>query len=81
MLTKAEACAKLGITECTLVRWEKYGIVKRHASNGYIRLYEPPGPHVPAKKCSRWNQLSHRAETIRLLNASKCSDVNERAVV
>ena len=81
MLTKAEACAKLGITECTLVRWAKYGIVKRHASNGYIRLYEPPGPHVPAKKCSRWNQLSHRAETIRLLNASKCSDVNERAVV
>ena len=81
MLTKAEACAKLGITECTLVRWAKYGIVKRHASNGYIRLYEPPGPHVPAKKCSRWNQLSHRAETIRLLNASKCSDVSERAVV
>ena len=81
MLTKAEACAKLGITECTLVRWAKYGIVKRHAYNGYIGLYEPPGPHVPAKQCSRWNQLIHRAETIRLLSASKCNDLNERAVV
>jgi len=81
MLTKAEACAMLGITESTLVRWAKYGIVKRHAYNGYIGLYEPPGPHVPAKKCSRWNQLTHRAEAIRLLSASKCADLNERAVV
>ncbi|RRH87106.1 recombinase family protein [Mesorhizobium tamadayense] len=81
MLTKAEACAKLGITECTLVRWAKYGIVKRHAYNGYIGLYELPGPHVPAKQCSRWNQLAHRAEAIRRLNSSKCSDLKERAVV
>lgn len=81
MLTKAEACAKLGITECTLVRWAKYGIVKRHAYNGYIGLYELPGPHVPAKQCSRWNQLAHRAEAIRRLNSSKCSDLEERAVV
>ena len=44
MLTKKETCAKLGITESTLVRWAKYGIVKRHAYNGYIGLYEPPGP-------------------------------------
>ncbi|MGH7122094.1 MAG: recombinase family protein [Acetobacteraceae bacterium] len=68
MLTKAEACAKLSITECTLVRWAKYGIVKRHAYNGYVGLYEPPGPHVPAKQCSRWNQLAYRAEAIRLLD-------------
>lgn len=81
MLTKAEACAKLGITECTLVRWAKYGIVKRHAYNGYIGLYEPPGPHVPAKQCSRWNQLVHRAETVRRLSRSKCTDLDERAVV
>ncbi|MCF8710382.1 hypothetical protein L3X40_21350 [Rhizorhapis sp. SPR117] len=81
MLTKAEACAALGITECTLVRWAKYGIVKRHAYNGYIGLYEPPGPHVPAKQCSRWNQLVHRAETVRRLGGSKCTDLNERAVV
>ena len=71
MLTKAEACAKLGITECTLVRWAKYGIVKRHAANGYIGLYEPPGPHVPTKQCSRWNQLVHRAETLRQLTGLK----------
>ena len=81
MLTKAEACAKLGITDGTLVRWEKYGIVKRHAYNGYIGLYEPPGPHVPAKHCSRWDPLARRAEAIRQLNASKCTDVDERAVV
>lgn len=80
MLTKAEAAAKLGITEGTLVRWAKYGIVKRHACNGYIGLYEPPGPHVPTKHCSRWDQLAHRAETIRQLN-SKCTDLVERAVV
>ncbi|MGC8537162.1 MAG: recombinase family protein [Rhizomicrobium sp.] len=71
MLTKAEACAKLGITGCTLVRWAKYGIVKRHAANGYIGLYEPPGPHVPTKQCSRWNQLTHRAETVRRLTDLK----------
>lgn len=81
MLTKKEACAKLGITECTLVRWAKYGIVKRHAANGYIGLYEPPGPHVPTKQCSRWNQLAHRAETVRRLNGLKCANLNERAVV
>lgn len=81
MLTKAEACEKLGITESTLVRWAKYGIVKRHAYNGYIGLYEPPGSDIPAKQCSRWNQLIHRAETIRLLDASKCTDLSERAVV
>lgn len=81
MLTKAEACAILGITQSTLVRWANYGIVKRHAYNGYIGLYEPPGPDVPTKQCSRWNQLVHRAETIRLLNASKSTDLNERAVV
>lgn len=81
MLTKAEACAKLGITECTLVRWTKHGIVKRHAYNGYIGLYDPPGPHVPAKKCSRWNTLADRAKTIRRLSGSKCADLEERAVV
>lgn len=68
MLTKAEACAKLGISEGTLVRWAKYGIIKRHAYNGYMGLYEPPGPHVPAKQCSRWNQLTHRAASVRQLN-------------
>lgn len=81
MLTKAEACEKLGITDCTLVRWAKYGIVKRHAANGYVGLYEPPGPHVPTKQCSRWNQLAQRAETVRRLNGSKCADLDERAVV
>lgn len=68
MLTKAEACAKLGISECTLVRWAKYGIVKRHAYDGYRGLYEPPGPDVPAKQCSRWNQLTDRAETVRRIS-------------
>jgi len=81
MLTKKEACAKLGITESTLVRWAKYGIVKRHAYNGYIGLYEPPGPHVPTKQCSRWNQLAHRAEAVRRLSGSKCIDPDERAAV
>lgn len=81
MLTRAEAAAKLGITEPTLVRWAKYGIVKSHACNGHISLYEPPGPHVPAKHCSRWDRLAHRAETIRQLNSSKCTDPVERAVV
>jgi hypothetical protein len=81
MLTKAEACAKLGITECTLVRWAKYGIVKRHAYNGHIGPYEPPGPHFPAKQCSRWSQLVHRAGTVRQLSGSKCTDLDERAVV
>jgi len=81
MLTRAEVCETLDITECTLARWVKHGIVKRHASNGYIGLYEPPGPHVPAKHSSRWNPLAQRAETIRQLSTSKSTDVEERAVV
>jgi DNA invertase Pin-like site-specific DNA recombinase len=81
MLTKAEACAKIGITECTLLRWAKYGIVKRHASDGHIGLYELLGPDIPAKKSSRWNQLTHRAEALSLLTTSKCSDLDEKAVV
>jgi DNA invertase Pin-like site-specific DNA recombinase len=80
MLTKTEASKKLGITDCTLVRWAKYGLVKRHAYNGYEGLYELPSP-LPTKQCSRWNQLVHRAEALRQLNSSKCSDPAERAVV
>jgi hypothetical protein len=81
MLTKAEACAKIGITECTLLRWAKYGIVKRHASDGHVGFYELLGPDIPAKKSSRWNQLTHRAEALSLLTTSKCSDLDEKAVV
>jgi DNA invertase Pin-like site-specific DNA recombinase len=81
MLTKAEAAAKLGICEGTLIRWVKYGLVTRHAYNGYAFLYEAPGPHAPVKQSSRWNQLVHRAEAIRQLGSERCSDNAERAVV
>ncbi len=81
MLTKAEAASKLAITEGTLVRWAKYGIVTKHASDGYRHLYEIPGPDVPVKKCSRWNTLVDRAAALKRGGASKCSDQRERDAV
>ena len=81
MLTKAEAASKLAITEGTLVRWAKYGIVTKHASDGYRHLYEIPGPDVPVKQCSRWNTLVDRAATLQHGGASKCSDQRERDAV
>lgn len=61
MLTKSEMKAQLNIHEHTLVRWAQFGIVTRHAYNGYAYLYEPPGPNPPTKKSSRWDQLVDRA--------------------
>ena len=61
MLTKAEAASKLDITEGTLARWAKYGLVTKHAYDGYRHLYEAPGPNAPVKQCSRWNCLIDRA--------------------
>jgi hypothetical protein len=81
MLTKAEAASKLDITEGTLVRWAKYGLVTKHAYDGYRHLYEIPGPHVPVKQCSRWNTLVDRAAALQHGGASKCSDQRERDAV
>lgn len=81
MLTKAEAASKLEITEGTLVRWAKYGLVAKHAYDGYRHLYEIPGPQVPVKQCSRWNTLVGRAAALQHGSASKCSDQRERDAV
>ena len=40
MLTKAEAAARLGISESTLIRWVEHGLVTRHAYNAHAYLYE-----------------------------------------
>ena len=81
MLTKAEAASRLDITEGTLVRWAKYGLVTQHACDGSRHLYEAPGPNVPAKQCSRWNHLADRAAALENAVSSKCSDPTERAVL
>ncbi len=65
MLTGKEMAERLGIHELTVVRWANHGIIKRHAYNGHFWLYEVPGPHLPAKQCSRWNRLDDRAEAIQ----------------
>ena len=81
MLTKAEAASKLDITEGTLVRWAKYGLVTKHAYDGYRHLYEAPGPNAPVKQCSRWNRLVDRAAALQNATSSKCSDQMERDAV
>ena len=65
MLTKAEAASKLDISEGTLVRWAKYGLVTKHAYDGHRHLYETPGPQTPRKQCSRWNRLADRAASLQ----------------
>ncbi len=65
MLTKAEAAARLNIHEHTLVRWAQHGLIARHAYDAHAYLYEVPGPDVPAKHCSRWDQLVDRKPASR----------------
>ena len=65
MLTKAEAAARLGISESTLTRWVEHGLVTRCAYNAHAHLYEVPGLNMPAKHCSRWDRLTDRAAAIK----------------
>ncbi len=81
MLTKAEAAARLGIHDATLVRWAEYSIVIRHAYNAHAYLYEVPDPSLPAKHCSRWDPLVDRVAALKIAKASKPSDQIERGVV
>ncbi|MFW8588903.1 hypothetical protein ACOJBM_41025 [Rhizobium beringeri] len=66
MLTRQEAAVHLNISEQTVARWAKYGLIARHAYNGHYSLYEIPDGDLPQKQCSRWNQLK-----IGLLRANK----------
>lgn len=81
MLTRAEAASKLEITQGTLVRWAKYGLVIKHACDGYRHLYETPGPQLPPKQSSRWNTLVDRASMLKHVSESKSSDQVERDAV
>jgi hypothetical protein len=62
MLSRNEMAARLGITEPTVERWAKFGIIKAHLynDNGW-QLYEAPGPNLPTKHSSRWDRLVDRA--------------------
>ena len=66
MLTKAEAAARLDISESTLTRWVEHGLVTRCAYNAHAHLYEVPGLNMPAKHCSRWDRLTDRAAVIKV---------------
>jgi DNA invertase Pin-like site-specific DNA recombinase len=74
MLTKAEAAARLGIHESTLIRWAQCGIVVRHAYNAHAYLYEVSGPNAPVKHCSRWDRLVDRAAAVTTSKTSRPSD-------
>jgi hypothetical protein len=81
LLTKAEAAARLGIHELTLVRWAEYGIMKRHAYNAHAYLYELPDSNLPSKHCSRWDTLVGRVAALKIAKESKPSDPIEGGVV
>jgi predicted site-specific integrase-resolvase len=70
MSTKQEAAARLGIHECTLVRWAEHGLIIKHAYNAHPYLYEQPGSKPPNKHCSRWNRLVDRAAAIKTASVS-----------
>jgi hypothetical protein len=80
MLTAAEAAARLGIHEATIVPWAEHGIITRHAYNGHAYLYELPDS-IPGKHCSRWDRLSDRALNFKRGKESKPSDQIGRGVV
>jgi hypothetical protein len=62
MLNKREIAARLGVHEQTIDRWAKAGLIRAHLYNDHgWQLYEPPGPNMPAKHCSRWDRLADRA--------------------
>jgi DNA invertase Pin-like site-specific DNA recombinase len=61
MLPRPEAAERLGISECTLVRWADHGLVRRHAYNAHAHLYELPENNLPVKHSSRWDRLADRA--------------------
>jgi len=61
MLTVKEIAERLSISEATVTRWARYGLVVRHAYNGKNFLYEDPGPDPPKSEPSRWNTLTKRA--------------------
>jgi DNA invertase Pin-like site-specific DNA recombinase len=81
MLTKAEAAARLGLHELTLVRWAEYGILKRHAYNAHAYLYQLPDSNLPVKHSSRWDTLVDRVTALKMANKPKQSDPIERGVV
>ena len=63
MLSRPEAAARLGVSECTLVRWADHGIVQRHAYNAHAHLYDLPENNLPVKHSSRWDRLADRVAT------------------
>jgi hypothetical protein len=81
MLTKAEAAARLGIHEATLIRWVEYSIVKKHPYNAHAYLYELPDSNLPAKHSSRWDPLVDRVAALKMVRESKPSDPIEGGVV
>ena len=78
MLTAAEAAARLGIHEATVVRWAEYGLITRHAYNAHAYLYEVPDSNLPAKHCSRWDPLVDRVSGLENSEGIKTIGSNRR---
>jgi hypothetical protein len=73
LLTRAAAASRLGISECTLIRWVEHGLVTRQAYNAHAYLYEVPQANPPLKHSSRWDRLTDRAAAIHQTHEPKCS--------
>ncbi len=71
MLNKREMADRLDIHEQTVDRWAEYGIIRAHPYNDHgCQLYEPPGPNIPSKHCSRWDRLANRTARVQVGNQS-----------
>ena len=81
MLTRAEAAARLGIHEATLLRWVEFGIITRHAYNAHAYLYEVSDSNLPPKHCSRWDRLIDRAAVLKTAAAPRPAGATEGGAV
>jgi len=82
MVTRQEAAAHLNISEQTVARWAKFGLITRHAYNGHYSLYEIADGDLPQKQCSRWNPLEDRAAAYRQMQTEPRTSTGEgRGVV
>jgi DNA invertase Pin-like site-specific DNA recombinase len=78
MLNRKEMANRLGITEPTVDRWAKHGILKTYLYNDHgWQLYEIVGPNVPAKHCSRWDRLVDRAAGMQQESQFACIEPKE----
>lgn len=78
MLNKREMADRLGVHAQTVDRWTEFGLIKAHFYNDHgWQLFEPPGPKMPVKHCSRWDRLVDRGAALQAGAQNADLELNE----